>query len=337
MLGTTATVWRGVQTYSLSRAATPIATRGGHACGYSRRLGRGEAVLLGTWLAADCVPGRAGAILEQQQLASGSSNEAVIAAGKALACKRLGAAATGLVSGPLPGGQPQELIVYDYGNERRGGDVISGGALAYWDGQNVVGLVEVDTTETGPAATQIPYHPIEPAHVAAAQALAALTPHVAVSDERVQARLLTAPSPGAATVMAANRWDSDANVVIKLSLDGRRLRLPRTGSLALPAGASVLLPIGYELGHGVTVVNATVQLTGATLSAHGVTLDLWTPAGGEIAVALTSSGASGTLDGKPLGLGRHGPLTVEAAIPPGDHVLALSWTGPRRARRRRRR
>ena len=112
-----------------------------------------------------------------------------------------------------------------------GGDVISGGALAYWDGQNVVGMVEVNTTESGQAVTQIPYHPIEPAHVAAVQALAATTPHVAVSDSRVQARLLSAPAGGAATVMAANRWDSDCKVVLHVSLGGRRLRLPSRGSL----------------------------------------------------------------------------------------------------------
>ena len=78
------TAWRGVQTYTLSRAATAIATCNGEPCGYSRRLGRGTAVLLGTWLAADAAPGRGGAILESQQVSSGSSNASMRAAAGAL-------------------------------------------------------------------------------------------------------------------------------------------------------------------------------------------------------------------------------------------------------------
>src|SRR5581483_48370 len=77
LLGKPVTTWLGVQTYALSRRATPIATRNGQPCGYSRRLGGGTAVLLGTWLAADAVPGRAGSILQSQALPSGSSNPAV--------------------------------------------------------------------------------------------------------------------------------------------------------------------------------------------------------------------------------------------------------------------
>src|SRR5207302_1374298 len=113
------------------------------------------------------VAGRAGAILEQQQLPAGSSGAAVIAAARAIAVRRFGADAAALLPDVLPGGAARELLVYDYGNERRGGEVISGGALAHWDGQNVVGLLEVNTTESGRAAAQIPYHPIQPAHVAA--------------------------------------------------------------------------------------------------------------------------------------------------------------------------
>ena len=314
LLGRAVTVWRGVQTYSLSRASTPIATRDGVACGYSRRVGRGKAVLLGTWLAADCVAGRAGSILDEEQLPSGASDAAIAAAARAMASKRLGPRAAALVPESPPGGSAQELLIYDYGNERRGGDVISGGALAYWDGQNVVGMVEVNTTESGQAVTQIPYHPIEPAHVAAVQALAATTPHVAVSDSRVQARLLSAPAGGAATVMAANRWDSDCKVVLHVSLGGRRLRLPSRGSLSLPAGTAMLMPIGYELGPGVTLVHATAQLTGAELGARSVTLHTWTPAGGEVVVRLPRR-------------------TVRLEVPAGDHTLSLGWRRPRRAKR----
>jgi beta-galactosidase GanA len=337
VLGRPVTAWRGVQTYALSHGATAIATRNGSPCGYSRRLGRGTAVLLGTWLAADCAAGRGGAILESQQLSSGSSNASMRAAATALASKRLGSdAAALLAASPLNGGQPQELIIYDYGSERRGGDVISGGALAYWDGQNVVGMVEVNTSESGQGVSLFPYHPIEPAHVTAIQALAATTPHVTVSDDRVQARLLAAPSGGAATVMAANRWDTDADVVLNMSLDGRRIRLPQTGGLKLPAGAAVLMPIGYELGHGVRIAAATAQLTGATLNPHDVTLELWSPAGGEVTVEVPAAPTSVALDGKPVRTGRQGNATVRLSIPAGDHELALTWRPPDRRRRRSR-
>jgi beta-galactosidase len=334
LLGTTVTAWRGVQTYALSRRATPIATRGSQACGYSRRLGKGEALLLGTWLAADCVPGRAGSILEQQQLSSGTSNTAVAAAARAMAAKRMGTRAAELVSDSQPTGQARELLVYEYGNERRGGDVIAGGALAYWDGQNVVGMVEVNTTESGQAVAQIPYHPIEPEHVTAVRSLAATTPHVSVSDPRVQARLLTSPTPGTATVMAANRWDSDAKVVLQVRLDGRHIRLPATGSLTLPAGTAILLPIGYEVGHGVTIASATVQLTGASVSARAVTLGLWTPAGGELTIQLPAPPTSAELDGKSVHTTRHGHHAARVSVPAGGHELALTWTKPLRRRRR---
>jgi hypothetical protein len=315
LLGRAVTVWRGVQTYSLSHASTPIATRDGVPCGCSRRVGRGTAVLLGTWLAADCVPGRAGSILEEQPLPSGASDADTAAAARSMASKRLGARAAALVPDSLPGGSPQRLLIYEYGNERRGGDVISGGALAYWDGQNVVGLVEVNTTETGQTVTQIPYHPIESAHIAAVQALAATTPHLFVSDSRVQARLLTAPVPGAATVIAANRWDTHSKVALRITLDGRQLRLPSSGSLSLPAGTAVLLPIGYELGHGVTLEHATVQLTGVELSAGSVTLHTWSPAGGEVVM-------------------RFPRRTVRLEVPAGDHTLTLARTRPHRRRHR---
>ena len=155
-----------------------------------------------------------------------------------------------------------------------------------------------------------------------------------VTDPRVQARLLTAPNPGTATVMAANRWDTDAKVVLQVRLEGRRIRLPASGSLALPAGTAILMPIGYELGHGVTIVLATVQLTGASVSARGVTLELWTPAGGELTIELPEPLASATLDGKSLGTRHSGGRTVQVSVPAGDDELALGCSKPRRAPRR---
>ena len=325
ILGHPATTWRGVQTYSLSPSARVIATRDGLACGYERRLGRGHALLLGTWLAADCVPGRAGAILESQQLPSGTSEAAALAAARTMASRRLGGGAAPLVPNLLPGGPARELLVYDYANERRGGEVISGGALAYWDGQNVVGLVELNTTTSGRGLTRIPYHPLEPAHVRAVTALAAVQPHVAVSDRRVQARLLTARPSGTATVMAANRWDREVRVVLETEVDGRRFRLPSRGSLSLPAGTGLLVPIGYELGRGVRLVQATAQLTGFTMAGRRAILELWAPAGGEAVVKLPSPPASARLDGRSVAIERRGRGIVRVRIPSGDHRLSLSW------------
>src|SRR5205823_14167429 len=105
-------------------------------------------------------------------------------------------------------------------------------------------------------------------------------------------------------------------------------------SLTLPAGTAVLLPIGYELGHGVTIVGATVQLTGASMSSHGATLELWTPAGGELTVALPGPPRSTILDGKRRQPKYRARNTVQLGVPAGDHELALTWK-PRRKHRRR--
>jgi hypothetical protein len=134
--------------------------------------------------------------------------------------------------------------------------------------------------------------------------------------------------------MAANRWDTDAKVVLQVRLDGRHIRLPTTGSLTLPAGTAMLLPIGYELGHGVTIASAAVQLTGASVSARAVTLELWTPAGGEVTIQLPEPLRSAELDGKPVQARRHGHHAVRVSVPAGDHELALAWTKPLRRRRR---
>jgi hypothetical protein len=307
LLGQRVRAWRGVQTFRLSPAARAIARRDGVPCGYSRRLGRGEALLLGTWLAADWVPGRGNTILEEQSLPSSTSSAQVIELGRGLARKRLGRQAAELVSGPLPGGSAQDLLVYAYENERRGGDVISGGALAYWDGQNVVGLVELNTTETGPVVSRIPYHPIDPATIAAARALASVRPHVEVTDDRIQARLLTAPGPGAATVVVANRWAESVRFALQATVDGQRVGLPLSGSLTLPPSTAMLLPIRYPLGAGVTLVQATAQLLDSHVADRRVRLQFWSPAGGEAVVRLPN--------------GR----TVRLHLEPGERTVMLEW------------
>lgn len=305
LLGRRVRAWRGVQTFRLTAGARAIAHRAGEPCGYLRRLGRGEALLLGTWLAADWVPGRGNAILEEQSLPSPASSAQVIELGRTLARRRLGDRAAELVSGPLPGGSAQDLILYAYENQRRGGDVISGGALAYWDGQNVVGLVEVNTTETGPVASRIPYHPIEPATISAARELAAVRPHVEVSDGRVQARLLAALEPGTATVVAANRWAEPVRFTLSTTVDGKRIRLPLDGAITLPASTAMLLPIGYRLGAGVTLLQASAQLLGAHITPRRVRLEFWSPGGGEAAVRLP--------DGR----------TVHLRLEPGERSVVL--------------
>lgn len=135
-------VYRGVQTFTLSAQAQPIAFRGGAACGYLRRYGHGEAILLGSWPAADSIPGRAGVILDVEQVPQGGDARE---SARALVARRAGRAAAASLRLASPtalagAGEAEYLILYYYSNERRGGEVITGGIVAYWDGDNVVPL-----------------------------------------------------------------------------------------------------------------------------------------------------------------------------------------------------
>ena len=96
-------------------------------------------------------------------------------------------------SGPLPGDAPQEALVFAYTNERRGGEVISGGVIGYFDGERIVGLVELNTSDEASGITQFPYHPVLPAHVAAVRSLVGREPRVEVDQPHVQARVLDGP------------------------------------------------------------------------------------------------------------------------------------------------
>ncbi|MHB1488172.1 MAG: beta-galactosidase [Acidimicrobiales bacterium] len=337
LLGQAVTTWLGVQTFELSSSASVVATRQGVACGYQRPLGRGQAVLLGTWLAADSVPGRAGAIIDEEPvpatagLPAALAEAAVVAQARRLAASRLGPAAAAMVPAALPGGQAEQLLVYAYTNQRRGGEYISGGALAYWNGEHVVGLVEVNSALTATPVQLLPYRPPGPAHVAGAQALAGVTPQVVVSDLRVQARILDAPGAATATVVANNRWGSDVAVVLTTTVDGMEVRLPSTGHYTLPAETGVLLPIGYPVGSEVIVTQATVQLTGAAASGDSATVEVWAPSVGEVVVRLPSALTAATLDGEPVTATAAGRGTMRILVPAGDHTIALSWEahGPR--------
>lgn len=331
LLGQPVTTWLGVQTFELSSSATVIATRQGAPCGYQRRLGSGQAVLLGTWLAADSVPGRAGAIIDEESvpatpgLPAAVAEAAVVAQARQLAASRLGPAAAAMVPTVLPGGPAEKLLVYAYTNQRRGGEYISGGSLAYWNGEHVVGLVEINSALTATPVRLLPYRPAGPAHVASARALAGVTPQVEVSDLRVQARVLDAPGAATATVVANNRWDSDVAVVLTTTVGGVQVRLPTTGQYELPANTGVLLPIGYPVGTEVVVTQATVQLTDAAASGKTATLGVWAPSAGEIVVRLASALASAGIDGKPVAATPTGSGTMRILVPAGDHTITLIW------------
>jgi hypothetical protein len=241
VLGGDVPVWRDVQTYALDSRARAIASRAGVPCGYSIRRGRGHALLLGTWPVCDSVPGREGDVFDIED--------------------------TG-------GDPPTHEIVFNYSNQRRGGEFISGGTVATWDGTNVIPTADINT-DTDAAGTP-PSRPISIAHLRMARKLHGARPRCAVSDPRAQARLLSARGSRAQTVSLINRYEVDIEVVVRV---GRR-RLPTTGKIALPAGATLLLPLDWRLAPGLRIDQATVQ----PLAFAGRQLDVTSPRGGEVVV-----------------------------------------------------
>jgi hypothetical protein len=101
-----------------------------------------------------------------------------------------------------------------------------------------------------------------------------------------------------------NRSDADVPVVLHVTVRGQQIRLPTRGTIALPAGSGILLPVGYDIGSGVRVRQASCQLVEAHVSAGGVRLAVWSPAGGEVVLDTP---------------GRSRPLRLIA--PAGDAVL----------------
>ncbi|MCU1587742.1 MAG: beta-galactosidase precursor [Frankiales bacterium] len=286
LLGRPVTLWRGTRTYRLSPGSRPVAFAGTSVCGYSRRIGAGEAVLIGGLLAADSVIGREGEILDEEQLPAANAG---VATARGLAERAFGSHGAALAA-LLPTALPTDatsVIAYQYSNQRRGGDVISGGAIATWNGTRVTGIAELNTAETAPAlVAPFPDHPIEAEHIAAIRRLAVVRPHVAVSDSRVQARVLDGPRSGTATVSAVNRSQADVDVTFNVQVDGRDVRLPTSGAVHLPAGSGILLPIGYRVGGGVTVRQASCQLVTAQVTSGQLRCDVWSPAGGELVLDL---------------------------------------------------
>jgi glycosyl hydrolase family 35 len=324
--GKVAPTWLGVDTYTLSPSSTAVATLGDAVCGYARRVGRGTAVLLGTWPAADSVLGREGTVIENADAPSG--REAVAVALAQLAAQRLSRAAADFVPDVLPGGTPQELLVLAYTNDRRGGETIASGVVAYWDGENTVGVVEENTDINQPLLQAVPYHPLLPAHIEMIHALADGLPQVLVNDSHLQARVLDGPN-GGASVVVANRWPTDIDAKLATRVDGVQVNFPRTGSFVLPGGTGLILPVNYPLGAGRTLVQATAQLLSVASSAATLTLELLAPGGGEVVVTLEDLPTGATVNGGATALalisrGTDGSATVSVPLPTGTSTLAIS-------------
>ncbi len=336
-------VWRGVQTFQLSADATPTAIREGEPCGYVHRVGSGTAVLLGTWPVADSVPGREGDVLQSVDLPAGGSGAA--AAARSLVGDRWGASAAEALGTSLPAGAgaPQKVIVFEYANQRRGGEVVAGGTVAYWDGDNVVPLADINLGMTLPLLSislpQIstpPFRPITSAHREIVRALHGAPPACAVSDPRAQARLLLARDSQAATVSVVNRYETDIEVSITARPQGRSVRLPLAGAITLPARGALLLALNYQLAAGLAIQQATVQLLDAQVDATRARLSVTSPRGGEVVLRLPGALARVLVDGTPVAVRQTRPI-VRLEVPAGEHEVEVHWRLPRRRRPRKRR
>jgi hypothetical protein len=344
VLGLPVITYLGVRTFSLSPGAKAIATRGGAPCGYERRVGAGRALLLGSWPAAANLPARSGEVLEEQPAPASTSATAQLSVAAALVEKYFGPAAAAQLPAALGEGPIETWIVYAYTNQRRGGTyVLTGGALAYWNGDQVVGVAELTTTPDGTTQviSPVPYCPADRPHVAVLRALVGAPPQLQVSDLRIQARVLDAADGRAATVIANNRWPEDVSFRMSTTVGARRVVLPRRGALTLPAGTGIVLAVDYPLPQGARLVQATAQLLGASAPARSsVALSLWAASAAEVIVSLPGRLTSATLDGKPTGARSAGGRALAFEIDAGEHELVLGWRSSAmraRARRDRRR
>lgn len=226
--------------------------------------------------------GRSGEVFDSEPIPSGADPAAALVASLSkLAHKAFGAlapTAVAFLGDPLPGGTPQDAVVYAYTNQRRGGEVISGGVLSYFDGERAVGLVELNTTTEAAGVTRFPYHPVLPSHVQALRRLVGRPPRVRVTDPRVQARVLDGPAGegGPATVVLVNRWPDAATVAVQARAAGRRVRM----SLRLPGDSGLTCPIDWPLPRGWTLQQATASLTGIDAGGRVLRLRFFAPEGG---------------------------------------------------------
>ncbi|MFL5822027.1 MAG: beta-galactosidase [Solirubrobacteraceae bacterium] len=349
-LGVKVRVFRGVQTFSLSGGAEAFAWSKSKPCGYRHSRGRGTAWLLGTWPAADSVPGRAANVFELQQVSS-SSPSATAAAARELARARLGARAAAAVPADIRRqgtGSPQYLVVYDDPNDRRGGEVITGGTVAYWDGHDIVPVTQLNSAEQpmsqgsvpeGASVKVPPYRPLTPALLTLVRRLHGRRAVVESDDARAQVRVLDAAGGRAATLPVLNRFPEDIHTVIRTRVGGRRVRLPSRGTMKLPAATSLLLPVDYGLGSGVAIRQATVQLLSYQVHAGAASLELYSPAGGELVLTVPGPVASAHLGSRPIRPEQtrpdvDGSVQARMLLPPGEHKVTVRWRRGRRARRR---
>ena len=329
VLGLPVSTYMGVQTFSLSSRAKSVASRQGVPCGYERKIGAGTAVLLGSWPAASNLPARSGEVLEEQASPPSPIATSDLSSAAALVTKYFGSDAAAQLPAALTNGPIETWIVYAYTNQRRSGTyVLTGGALAYWNGDQVVGVMALTTTPDGSTqvVSPVPYCPADAPHVAVIQALVGAAPQIRVSDLRIQARVLDASNESSATVVANNRWSQNVSFRMSTAVGGRTVNLPRAGSLILPAGTGVLLPINYPLPHGAKLLQATAQLLGTSASrTASAAMSLWAPSAAEVILSLPDKLSSATLDGRPTRPTATDGRTVTFDIAPGDHELVVRW------------
>lgn len=329
LLGVTVPVWRAVQTYRPGPTDEVVATVAGLPCGYLRQAGQGQALLLGSWLAADSVAGREGTILAVQALPAGTGRAAAVAAAMAMATRSMSPAAAAAVGGSpaWDAGPFEALLVFYYSNQRRAGEVITAACLAGWDGHNVVGIVEEDTA-FGDAGVHVPpYRPILPAHLAAMARLVGRAPAIEVVGTPVQARLLRGTGR-TATVCVANRSRSAASTVLRLDVPGAALRLPMVGELQVPATSGMLLPVGYGLGDGLVLAQASAQLVAAQVHTGRALLTFAAPSDGEAVLLVAGPAVHVTVDGRPVPavpVRWAGQRAWRVVLPPGQPVLGATW------------
>jgi hypothetical protein len=312
--------WLGVDTYRLSAGSTPIASAADAPCGYSRPYGRGTALLLGSWLAADSIMGREGTLVENEPAPPGSAVEALVQ----MATAKVSAAAGGLVPNILPGSAPQELLLITYTNERRGGETIASACVGYWDGENVIGVVEENTDVNEPLVQTLPYHPILQSHIEAVHALADVLPHVLVNDTHLQARVLDGPS-GSASVVVANRWTYDIDARLATVVADRQISFPPLGTFVIPGSTGLILPINYPLGSSHTLLWATAQLLSVTSSAQLLTLEFVAPGGGAAELSVTLAPSAVAVNGKSVTFTRTAPGSITIGLPAGQPTVSLTF------------
>ncbi|MGN6474382.1 MAG: beta-galactosidase [Mycobacteriales bacterium] len=271
-------LWRGVDFFRLREGDEPVASVGRRVCGYRRLVGNGTAIVLGGWLAADSVIGRSGEVFDSEPIPARADPAAALARLAGSAFGSLAPSVLAQVPQALPGGPPQEAVVYAYTNQRRGGEVISGGVLSYFDGERSVGLVELNTTTEASGVSRFPYHPVLPVHVEAVRALVGQAPRVGVSEPHVQARVLDGPAGrgGPATVVLVNRWPDPASVRVRVAAASRNVRM----TVRIPGSTGLACPIDWPLPGGWTLHQATASLTGVASEGDGLRLRFFAPAGG---------------------------------------------------------